>query len=122
MKGRFINHTNHPSNGWEEKQLEAAEAYGAVEELPFPLIDPQLEREEVHALAEENLKEILALHPVAVLCQGDFSYTYAMVSLLKEHGIPALAATSERIVEMVKGADGIPKRVSVFHFVRFREY
>ena len=53
---------------------------------------------------------------------ANFSYTYAMVNLLKQHGITALAASSERIVETVKGKDGTEKRVSIFQFVRFREY
>ena len=121
-QGIFINHTNHPSDGWEEAQVQAAEDYGEIVDLPFPSVDPELDREDVHALAEKFLAKILDRNPAAVLCQGEFSYTYAMVNLLKMHHITALAASSERIVEKVKGMDGVEKKVSVFRFVRFREY
>ncbi len=118
----FINHTNHPSANWEEPQFRAARLYGDVVDLPFPAVDPEMDREGVRALAMEILPKILEYNPSAVLCQGDFSYTYMMVNLLKEQGIPVFAASSHRMVEILQGDDGMEKQVSRFRFVRFREY
>lgn len=117
----FVNHTNHPYAKWEDEQVQAAECYGTIIDVPFPDVDPWMDSDGVHTLAENTLEAILELNPLAVLCQGDFSYTYAMVNLLKEHDITVLAASSERIAEMVEDG-GIWKRVSIFRFVRFREY
>ena len=36
MEKVFVNFTNHPSETWEEKQIEAAHQYGKIVDLPFP--------------------------------------------------------------------------------------
>lgn len=117
----FINHTNHPSEGWEAEQVKAAECYGSIADVPFPDVDPRLDRDGVLDLAKKSLTTILEMNPSAVLCQGDFSYTYAMVNLLKQHNVTVLAASSERFSEMLDDGS-IRKRISIFRFVRFREY
>ena len=45
----FINLSNHPHQGWQPDQLEAAEHYGEVVDLPFPQIPPQMTGEELDA-------------------------------------------------------------------------
>ena len=45
----FINLSNHPHSGWLPEQLEAAEHYGEVVDLPFPQIPPQMTGEELDA-------------------------------------------------------------------------
>ena len=122
MKKKFINHTNHPSANWSAAQLSAAEAYGAVEDIPFPAIEPAADTEEIRELVKENLKKILASEPAVVLCQGEFNYTFEMVERLKEIGVPVMAATSKRVVSVEIQADGSTKQISTFKFVRFREY
>ena len=112
----FINHTNHPSSRWEEGQRQAAEAYGTVVDLPFPRIPA------VHRLAEENAQEILARKPMAVLVQGEFTYTFALVCLLKAAGIAVLSACSERLVRERTDENGEIVRESRFVFRRFRAY
>ena len=122
MKKIFLNHTNHPSDKWSSEQIAAAEIFGEIIDLPFPAIPPEFEKEEVAKKVAENLKKILSLEPVAVLCQGEFNYTFAMVSELKKNKIPVFAATSERIVSTVIQDDGSSKSVSTFRFVKFRNY
>ena len=118
----FINHTNHPSSRWEEGQRQAAEAYGTIDDLPFPAIPADGTEEEVRRLAEENAHAILAYRPSAVLVQGEFSYTFALVSILKEAGIPTLSACSERHVTERTDENGETVRESRFAFRRFRSY
>lgn len=118
----LINHTNHPSNQWSSEQRAAAEEYGEIEDMPFPAVPAQANREEVQQLAEAEFSEIVARQPAAVLCQGEFTYTFAMVKLLQEAGIKVLAACSERCVEEMVDEEGISHKESRFRFVQFREY
>ena len=118
----FINHTNHPSSRWEEGQRRAAERDGMIVDVPFPVIPADGEEEEVRRLAEENAHAILAYRPSAVLVQGEFSYTFALVSILKEAGIPTLSACSERHVTERTDENGETVRESRFAFRRFRSY
>lgn len=122
MEKIFINHTNHASAKWSAEQKLAAESYGKIIDIPFPEVPPEFSSEEVGKIVLDNLKKILEIAPVAVLCQGEFSYTVAMVELLKKNKIPVMAATSERVVSEILETDGSTKRVSVFRFIRFREY
>ena len=118
----FINHTNHPSSRWEDGQRQAAEAYGTIVDLPFPRILADWDAQAVHRLAEENAQEILARKPMAVLVQGEFTYTFALVSLLKDAGIAVLSACSERLVNERVDENGETIRESRFLFRRFRAY
>ena len=118
----FINHTNHPSSRWEEGQRCAAEAYGAIVDLPFPDISTEWGEMEVRHLAEENAIRILARRPAAVLVQGEFSYTVALVERLKAAGILVLSACSERLVHERVDENGETIRESRFVFRCFRTY
>ena len=118
----FINHTNHPSTKWPEQERREAEAYGDIVDIPFPAIGADWDEQWVWSLAEENCRLLLAKEPAAVLCQGEFCYTYRLVQLLQENGIKALAATSERVAHVEVAEDGTSTTVSRFEFVRFRAY
>ena len=118
----FINHTNHPSTRWEEGQKREAEGYGTIVDLPFPAISPDWGEDELCRLAEENAYEILAQRPAAVLVQGEFSYTVALVERLKAAGIRVLSACSERLVNERVDENGETIRESRFVFRRFRSY
>ena len=121
MSKVFVNHTNHPSAQWSDAQREAAEAYGSIIDMPFPSVSPCAEPEEVLELVQAHLSKILSLEPTAVLCQGEFNYTFAMVERLKQIGITTLAACSERVTKEVVQGD-CTTRVSHFRFVQFRPY
>ncbi len=119
----FINHTNHPSSRWNHAQLsEALKWGGTITDIPFPDIDPFCTDQELNEKVENNIKAIASLNPKAVLCQGEFVYSYRMIQRLKEKNIPVLAACSQRkVVECVQ-EDGTTKKESVFEFVGFRLY
>ena len=71
--------------------------------------------------AVENAARIQAMEPAAVLLQGEFTYSYDLITLLKEAGIPVLAACSRRDVEE-RQEEGKSVKTAVFRFVRFRKY
>lgn len=118
----LINHTNHPSERWEEAQRRAAEEYGTIMDIPFPQIPADWDENAVRRLAEENARVILARSPAAVLVQGEFTYTYALINLLKAADIPVLSACSERHVSERVNEAGETVRESRFAFCRFRAY
>ncbi len=118
----FINHTNHPAEHWSEAQRRAAEAYGEIRDMPFPSVAPDLSADEVRRLAEAQAAELIAMAPAAVLCQGEFTYTYHMVRCLQQAGVLVLAACSERVSRETVDEQGASHRVSEFRFVQFRSY
>lgn len=122
MEKIFINHTNHPSVYWDKNELQEANAYGKVIDISFPTISPVAETSDIWEMARDNAKRIAELSPVAVLCQGEFTYTYALVTELIKRNICVLAACSERIVEDYLAEDGSIKHISQFRFRRFRHY
>ncbi len=118
----FINYTNHPSANWSEAQRQAAQIYGEIMDMDFPEIEPQWDEEQVASLACQQAEEIIALKPAAVLVQGEFTFSYALISLLQQAGIRVLAACSQRCTESVINEKQETIRCSVFKFVRFRQY
>lgn len=119
----LVNHTNHPFRAWPlAEQQAASETYTRVVDLLMPMIEADSSELQVAALAEAYVDRILDLQPTAVLCQGEYCYTYAMVSRLKAAGVRVLAACSERVVEEHQNEDGTVRRVSHFCFTCFRQY
>ena len=115
----FINLTNHPSFGWSKEQLEAAQQYGEIVDLSFPVVEPGFTSKDVNELADVAVEGILDLDATPVVhVMGEMTFTYAVVSRLKARGITCLASTTERNTIMT--ADG--KKISEFKFVQFREY
>jgi hypothetical protein len=116
----FINFTNHPSDKWAPEQLAAAEPFGAIEDLAFPMVDPHSTHDEVKALAATWAEKIEQFSPSAVLCQGEFTLAYEVASILKSHNWLVLTACSERVSTEVQ-ENGATKKISIFRFVSFRE-
>ena len=79
-------------------------------------------KEEIQEMAESYIARILEYQPVAVMCQGEFTLTYHVVRLLKEHGITVVSACSERKSVEKKKEDGTVYKSAVFRFAQFREY
>lgn len=117
----FINLSNHPFSAWGAEQKEAAEAYGKIIEIPFPNIPPEWTKEEVKDLAEEYCRKVAQYPQATVMCQGEFCFSYTVISKLKEQGYRIVAACSNREVEEEMQGEQAVKRV-VFRFVQFREY
>lgn len=118
----FINISNHPSEKWSVKQREAAHQYGNIVDIPFPNIPPSTTDSEIDKLVKEHI-ELLSSHDVAaVMIQGEFVFTYRMVTLLKNRGITVISSCSERRTVGFTDAEGKTQRLSEFEFVKFREY
>lgn len=119
----LINFSNHPYLKWSDKQKQAAiRLFGEVEDMPFPNIPADDGIESVLTLADEYVSKIIAKSPSGVLCQGEFTLTFAVISALIEHHIPVYAACSERNVTKRISEDGKEIKETIFEFSRFREY
>jgi hypothetical protein len=118
----FVNFTNHPSTGWGEKQLLAAQRYGEVQDVAFPNVPPEYSAEDVAKLAQRSVQEILAKQPTVVLCQGEMTLTYQVVRLLRQQNVTVVAACTERRVQQKIESDGTMKKLAFFEFAGFRSY
>lgn len=122
----LINLSNHSSKIWPRHQLDAASHYGEILDIPFPSVDPEGDEEYITKLAEEYSELILQklckadLRTSAAHIMGEMTATFAIVSRLRAKGIKCIASTSERIASVA--ADDPMTKVSLFNFVRFREY
>ena len=117
----LINFSNHPSEYWCPKQLEAAKEYGEIKDISFPKVDPDAGYNEIQELAEQYVEEILSYaegNQVTVHVMGEMTFTFLVVTKLKEKGIYCIASTTNRNSEEV--SDG--RKITDFQFVRFREY
>lgn len=116
----LVNLSNHPSKLWGAKQLEAAQAYGEVEDFPFPMVAPEMSAAEVNKLADEYADMLLKLYGTSatVHVMGEMTFTFMVVTRLKELGIKCVASTTERKTSY--NSEGT--KLSEFSFVKFREY
>ena len=118
----LINLSNHPYAVWEEEQKEVANhLFGEVVDLPFPIVPPETDKNDLLRSAKEYLQKVQAIASpaeAAVHIMGEMTLTYALVNLLKKAGYTCLASTSIRdVYEQEQG-----KKIVYFKFVRFREY
>ncbi|MCR4611984.1 MAG: hypothetical protein K5644_08820 [Lachnospiraceae bacterium] len=118
----FINLSNHPSDRWSKEQLVAAQKYGEIIDIAFPKIDANCSEEDVDKIVEDYYKKVLEYDNPTVMVQGEFTFTYRLVSKLKEKGLNVLASCTQREVEIVDNPDGTVNKTSIFKFVRYREY
>lgn len=120
----FVNFSNHNSSKWAPSQVEAAEKYGDIVDVPFPAVNPSATKEDIQTLAEKSVSEILAQHPSIVMVQGESTLVYAVVNKLQSKGIPCCAACTRRRSEeelQQLSAAGLT-REGMFAFMGFREY
>ena len=116
----FLNISNHPLEHWSEEQSTAAKQYGELKEMPFPEIAPSLSSEEIAEMAAEYYNMIVdrfGNSNLTVHIMGEMTFTYQLVSLLKERDIRCVASTTKR--DVVEQGD---KKISTFRFFSFREY
>lgn len=125
----LINLTNHSSDRWGKRQLEQAEKYGEIRDLPFPLIRAACTSEEIDGLVVKYLAEIQNILNEsdgtgrdAVMIQGEFVFTFRMVTALKKQGLTAIASITERKTDEEILSDGSVRKVSLFEFQGFRRY
>ncbi len=122
----LINLSNHPYSQWSEKQKQVAtENFGEVVDLPFPLVDPKATAKQVKLLSVDYFSRVLDLFEKsdnkpkknAVHIQGEFTFVFHLVTMLKAKNIKCVASTSVRNTKQVGN-----KKIINFNFVQFREY
>ena len=118
----ILNISNHPHVNWQEKQLRAAQAYGEVIDIPFPLLRAAITEEEKEQIALRLLEQIREMKPDAVIVMGEFSLLFMLVDALLDDGITVLTAASDRNTVERTEENGTIVKVAHFDFVRFREY
>ena len=121
-RGTFVNCSNHPSVKWSAEQRAEAEKYGPVMDLPFPEVPAGADIETVKEMADELVDQILQMNPAAVMCQGEFTLTFAIVRRLMKRDILCLSACAERDIAETVMPDGTTSKQSFFRFTRFRPY
>lgn len=117
----FLNLSNHPSAQWSAEQMQAAQAYGEVVDMPFPQVSPYADEDENELLVDDYCHRILKLanhHHLTVHLMGEMTFCFSLVCRLQALGITCVASCSERQAEDV--GDGIKQ--SRFSFIRFRRY
>lgn len=117
----FINLTNHPSDKWGAKQLEAASVYGKIIDMPFPEIKASDSEQEINTIVNKHIEYIeqnFDKNNTTIHIMGEFTFSFAIIKLLKEKGYKCVASTTERIVT---GNEDGTKSVT-FSFEQFREY
>lgn len=123
-KGVFVNFSNHPSCKWSEEQRNAANALVPkmeIVDLAFPAVDSEMDEAGIQTLTKSIVDKIMRYHPAVVMCQGEFGLTYSIVNMLKKRGVKVVYSCSERKTIEKQTTNGTEK-LSVFSFVRFREY
>lgn len=121
----FINISNHPSNRWDKKQLEAAKALtndGLVVDIPFPAVSATASSSEVISMADSLYSDIMSKRPDTVMVAGEFTLAYTIIKLLTQHGVKVVAACSDRCVDEVVNKDGTTTKTVNFKFIQFREF
>ena len=117
----LINFSNHPSCNWEQRQIEAASIYGEVVDVAFPDVNAADDTDTIQRLADGYVRLIASMRKdsdIIVHVMGEMTFTYAVVSRLKELGIKCVASTTERNAKDI----GVGQKLSSFTFVRFRAY
>lgn len=127
----FINFSNHPSKCWSAAQIDAARCFGNIYDVQFPdvLVDNteedilKLSEEQITVLKETAKKEGKSLNQTTIMCQGEFSLSYAVISKLKKRypKCKVVCAVSQRNVVEKQVGEINEKRV-LFSFCGFREY
>ena len=121
MSSLFLNLSNHPSTAWSSEQLRAAEAFGEVTDMTFPTVSPEADVTEVQQMADDYCQQIMQINkmqPIIVHIMGEMTFCFALVARLKAAGIRCVASTTIRNSDLMP--DG--KKVSEFHFCKFRDY
>jgi hypothetical protein len=122
----FINLSNHPISSWPAAQLEAARALGLGEPADWregmPAAAPEAGSEEIAAIAKDLADAVALTGAAGAFVATDYTLTFCLVHALQQRGILCFSATSRRETIERRRDDGSAEKVSVYRFVRWREY
>lgn len=121
--GIFINFSYRPSAGWSPAQISAAERYGEIIDLPFPVVPANASKAQIEATAAAVMNIVLdhaerrniSPRDVVIRNQGEASLTEAMNQQILAAGCRGVAACA-RAVSPTEREAGAPV------FAGFREY
>lgn len=117
----FINVSNHPSCQWSNEQITAAEKFGKIVDIPFPIVETKASKEDIDNIARDlliRIRGIASSKQAQIHIMGEMTLTFALLLKLKTFGYTCYAATSNR--DVILREDGV-KEV-IFKFEKFREY
>lgn len=121
--GCFVNFSNHPSSKWSSEQIKAAMEYGGgIIDVQFPSLDVEIDEDGIRSIGDDCLKQIIEKNPTAVMCQGEFTLTFYIVSKLLGKGITCVSACTRRVSNETMLDDGTVHKESLFVFEGFRKY
>ncbi len=118
----FLNISNHRSDFWGKNQLDAAHQFGEIIDIPFPQISSEATTREIDQRVSEYVEKIRAYEHPVVMVQGEFVFTFRLVTELKKEGITVVASATERKAEEQHNEDGTTTKTTVFEYRGFREY
>lgn len=121
----FINLSNHPSNRWDKKQLDAAMQLTSddqIEDIQFPAVSATATTTDVISMADSLYSDIMSKRPEAVMVAGEFTLACTIIKLLMQHGVKVVAACSNRCTHEVVNEDGTTTKTVHFEFIQFREF
>ena len=122
----FFNLSNHPLSSWSHEQLDAAQELGLGQleliNYKMPMVDPSASAEEAMSLARDIAAKVVGAGGRGAFVAGEFSLTVALVAALRACGVRCFTATTSREVVETTAPDGAVVKISVFRFVRWREY
>lgn len=120
----LINLSNHPFAYWGgEQRRSALAAWGDVEDMAFPTIDPAASREQLMPIVDECFSRCCAVATeygaaTAFHIMGESVFCYHIVARLLAAGYRVVASTTTRNTEYLP--DG--RKIATFDFVNFRDY
>jgi hypothetical protein len=117
----LINLSNHPSVNWKPEQIEAAQAFGEIVDIPFPAVEPSGDEIYIQRLCNEYFEKVVKTangKETVVHVMGEMTLTFSLVHILQDKGFICVASTSERIIT----DKGNGTKEVQFVFNRFRKY
>ena len=116
----LVNLSNHPLSTWTQEQHDAAQVYGDPFDMEFPQVPGNASETDISQLVSSYVSRIQQMgspERVTVHIMGELTFTFALVLRLKTLGYTCVASCTERKVEIIGD-----KKISEFHFTRFRRY
>ena len=94
----------------ERRTAEGSTGFGKILDIPFPAIPAMATTAEVVSMAEYWTEKIQRIRPECIMCQGEFTFTMAVIWRLQKEGIRCVTACTERIAAEEPVRDGLWRR------------